>query len=73
MFDVGLIITGVGMLGVFIFLILMVFAMDIMSKIIQKLLPEKEVVQPAKKRSSTDLEIAIAVAAIQNISNRESR
>lgn len=51
----------------------MVFAMDIMSKIIQKLLPEKEVVQPAKKRSSTDLEIAIAVAAIQNISNRESR
>lgn len=72
MFDVGLIITLVGMLGVFTFLILLVISMGFMSKIIQKFLPEKEVAVPVRKSSSTDLEIAIAIAAIKNLSSGES-
>ncbi|QEN04477.1 oxaloacetate decarboxylase [Thiospirochaeta perfilievii] len=72
MFDVGLIITLVGMLGVFVFLILLVFSMSIMSTIIQKVLPEKEVVVPVKAKPTQELEIAIAIAAIKSLSSKES-
>lgn len=72
MLNAGLIITIVGMLGVFVFLILLVFAMSIMSTIIQKILPEKEVVATVKSKPSTDLEIAIAIAAIQKFTTKET-
>jgi Na+-transporting methylmalonyl-CoA/oxaloacetate decarboxylase gamma subunit len=72
MLNVGLIITLVGMLGVFVFLILLVLSMGIMSSIIQKILPEKEIVAPVKIKPSTDIEIAIAIAAIQNLSSKEN-
>lgn len=72
MFDVGLIITLVGMLGVFVFLVLLVFSMGIMSTIIQKVLPEKEVVVPVKSKPSHDIEIAIAIAAVQQHSSKEN-
>lgn len=72
MFDVGLIITLVGMLGVFVFLVLLVFSMSIMSTIIQKVLPEKEVVTPVKTKPSQDIEIAIAIAAIKSYTSKEN-
>lgn len=72
MFDVGLIITLVGMLGVFVFLVLLVFSMGIMSAIIQKVLPEKEVVAPVRSKPSQDIEIAIAIAAIKSFTSKEN-
>ena len=72
MFDIGLIITLVGMLGVFVFLVLLVFSMGIMSTIIQKVFPEKEVVATVKSKPSQDIEIAIAIAAIQNYTSKEN-
>lgn len=72
MFDVGLIITVVGMLGVFVFLIVLVFSMSIMSTLIQKVFPEKEVAAPVKSKPSQDIEIAIAIAAIKNLASKEN-
>ncbi len=72
MFDVGIIITLVGMLGVFVFLIVLVLAMGLMSKIIQKVAPEKEVVAQVKTKVSQDVEIAISIAAIQNFTTKEN-
>jgi sodium pump decarboxylase gamma subunit len=71
-FDVGLIITLVGMLSVFVFLVLLVFSMSIMSTIIQKVLPEKEIVATVKSKPSTDIEIAIAIAAIKSHTSKEN-
>lgn len=71
MFDAGLIITLVGMSGVFVFLILLVFSMSIMSSIIQKFMPEKEAVAQVKKAPSTDIEIAIAIAAVKSFTSKE--
>ncbi|MGL1892300.1 MAG: OadG family protein [Spirochaetaceae bacterium] len=71
MFDAGLIITLVGMLGVFVFLILLVFSMSIMSSFIQKFIPEKEAVAQVKRAPSTDIEIAIAIAAVRSFTSRE--
>ena len=72
MFDVGLIITLVGMLGVFVFLILLVLSMSLMSTIIQKVLPEEEVAVPVKSKSPQEVEIAIAIAAIHSLTPKES-
>ena len=72
MFDAGLIITLVGMLGVFVFLVLLVISMSIMSKFIQKYLPEKEIVTKANTVLSTDLEIAVSIAAIKSFISKEN-
>ena len=72
MFDVGLIITLVGMLGVFVFLILLVFSMSIMSTIIRKVLPEKEIVARVRSNPSQDIEIAIAIAAVKSFTSKEN-
>ncbi len=66
MFDAGLIITLVGMLGVFVFLVVLVISMSIMSKVIQKFIPEKEVSKPIKLKTDRDVEIAVSIAAIEN-------
>ncbi len=66
MFDAGLIITLVGMMGVFVFLVLLVISMSIMSTIIQKFMPEKEVVTPIKLKADRDVEIAVSIAAIKS-------
>ena len=72
MFDAGLIITLVGMLGVFLFLIILVISMDIMSNIIEKYFPEKEDSTPTKNKTTTDLEIAISIAAIKSFTAKEN-
>ncbi len=72
MFDAGLIITMVGMLGVFVFLIILVLSMNVMSAFIQKFLPEKEVVTPVKAKPSGDIEIAVSIAAIKSFTAKES-
>ncbi len=72
MFDAGIIITVVGMLGVFVFLIILVLSMSVMSTFIQKFLPEKEVVAPVKSKPSGDIEIAVSIAAIQSFTAKES-
>lgn len=62
----GLIITIVGMSTVFIFLTILVFAMDIMSKIviwINKFMPEEvKTVEPVRRNSNVEEEIAVAIA-----------
>ena len=72
MFDEGLIITLVGMSGVFIFLILLVFSMGIMSRIIQKINPEEKTALPTKTKASPEIEIAIAIAAIKHYTSKEN-
>ena len=60
----GLIIMIVGMLVVFFFLALIVFTMRIMSAVVVKYFPEKEIpLKPARK--SDDSEIAAAIAAVK--------
>ncbi len=72
MFDAGLIITLVGMLGVFVFLVLLVISMSIMSTIIQKYMPEKEIVAPVKIKADRDVEIAVSIAAIKSFTAEEN-
>jgi oxaloacetate decarboxylase gamma subunit len=60
----GLIIMIVGMLVVFFFLILIVLAMRIMSAVVLKYFPEKEI-QDKPARKADDSEIAAAVAAVK--------
>lgn len=72
MFNAGWIITLVGMIGVFTFLVLLVLSMSIMSTFIQKFLPEKEVVKPVKAKPSGDIEIAVSIAAIKSFTAKES-
>ncbi len=72
MFDEGLIITLVGMSGVFIFLILLVFSMSIMSRIIQKISPENKTVLPTKTKASPEIAIAIAIAGIKHYTSKEN-
>lgn len=64
MIEVGLTITVVGMLGVFIFLLLLVVSMSLMSKAIVKFFPEKEETAKAVKKTSDNSEIAAALAAV---------
>ena len=71
----GLLITLIGMGVVFSFLIILVFAMNIMSSVVRKLneiFPEQVASvasAPAKKSSSSnDEEIAIAIAATRVLS-----
>lgn len=72
--NTGLLITATGMGVVFTFLIILVFAMAIMSGIVGKLneiFPEQTAsLAPAKakKSSSNDEEIAIAIAATRVLS-----
>ncbi|OQY35639.1 MAG: hypothetical protein B6241_00155 [Spirochaetaceae bacterium 4572_59] len=62
----GLIVTIVGMLVVFLFLTLLVVSTTVMSKIVLKFFPEPEKpAAPAVRRSSTDADIAIAIAAVK--------
>ncbi len=69
----GVIITIVGMLIVFVFLTIMVIAMDITSGIVgylNKKFPPKVVeTTPAKKKSQTNEEemVAVAIASILNL------
>ncbi len=72
MFDAGLIITLVGMLGVFVFLIVLVLSMGLMSSFITKFLPEKEVSAPIKAKPTVEVEIAVAIAAIKSLSAKEN-
>ncbi len=72
MFDAGLIITLVGMLGVFVFLVVLVLSMGIMSTFITKFLPEREVTSPIKAKPSVEVEIAVAIAAIKSVSAKEN-
>lgn len=62
----GLIITIVGMSTVFVFLTILVFAMDIMSKIviwINKFMPEEvKTAEPVRRNSNVEEEIAVAIA-----------
>ncbi|OQY36768.1 MAG: hypothetical protein B6229_09440 [Spirochaetaceae bacterium 4572_7] len=73
MFNTGLIITLVGMLGVFVFLILLVISMGIMSKIIQKYLPEKVPITKKNKNPSGNVDIAISIAAIKSFIAKENK
>ncbi len=72
--NTGLLITLIGMGVVFSFLIILVFAMSIMSSVVRKLneiFPEQVASLapvPAKKSSSNDEEIAIAIAATRVLS-----
>ena len=72
--NTGLLITLIGMGVVFSFLIILVFAMTIMSSVVRKLneiFPEQVAsLAPAaaKKSSSNDEEIAIAIAATRVLS-----
>ncbi len=63
----GLILLVLGMGIVFVFLILLILGTKIKSNIILKWFPEKEVIEPPKKKAGqTDVEIAIAVAMAHN-------
>ena len=72
--NTGLLITLIGMGVVFSFLVILVFAMSIMSSVVRKLneiFPEQVASlapAPAKKSSSNDEEIAIAIAATRVLS-----
>lgn len=61
----GLIIMFVGMSVVFFFLVLIIFAMRVMSAIVLKFFPEKEVPVASAARRSDDSEIAAAIAAVK--------
>jgi oxaloacetate decarboxylase gamma subunit len=61
----GLIIMLVGMFVVFFFLILIIISMRIMSAVVQKFFPEKEVPVANVIRKSDDSEIAAAIAAVK--------
>ncbi|MDA3851307.1 MAG: OadG family protein [Spirochaetaceae bacterium] len=64
--ELGWTITGVGMLVVFSFLVLIVIVMNIMSSVVLKYFPEKEVpVKQNKGKMDNLAEIAAAVAAVQ--------
>lgn len=68
LFNTGCTIMTIGMGVVFFFLVLMIFVMNICSKIILKLneiFPEviEEKTQNKKKKTTDDTEIAIAIAA----------
>ena len=61
----------IGMLSVFVFLIIMIFSMQVTAKIIEiinKYYPEKttEEIKPKLKNQSEEEEIAVAIAAIMN-------
>lgn len=64
---VGLTITLVGMLVVFCFLTLLVICSRVMSSIIVKYFPEKEVpaAQVRRTAGSADAEVAVAIAAVK--------
>ncbi len=63
----GLILLVLGMGIVFVFLTLLIIGTRIKSKIILTWFPEKEVVEPPKKKSGqTDVELAIAIAVAHN-------
>ena len=73
MLENGLIVTVVGMGVVFIFLTIQVFAMHLCAKIISvvnKFFPEQTAEETTKKKtpSSTDEEIAVAIAATKALS-----
>ena len=60
----GLTLTVIGMSVVFVFLMLLVFFMQLLSVVVTKFFPEKEV--PVAKAASPvagDTEIAVAIAA----------
>jgi len=68
--ELGWIITGVGMLVVFLFLLLIVIVMNIMSGIVLKFFPEKEEpVKQSKGKSDNAAEIAVAIAAAKAFTN----
>jgi len=51
---------------VFLFLTLLVFTTNIMSKLVLKFFPEQEKpAAPAVRKSSADVEIAVAIAAVK--------
>lgn len=65
----GCYVMAIGMGTVFLFLVLMIYAMNIMSKIVQwlnKIFPEEVInnnKKKEKKQSNNDAEIALAIAA----------
>lgn len=65
-FNTGIVITVIGMLTVLFFLTLMIFVMNITSKIIlrlNKIFPEEVKTEPkSKKKQTDDSEIALAIA-----------
>lgn len=64
MVNQGLTIMATGMLVVFAFLAIMVIAMRLMSGILLKLFPEKEVaLETASVTQASELELAVAIAA----------
>lgn len=70
----GLILLGMGMGFVFLFLIILIFGTKLMSAIILKFFPEKEI--PVKQASgssqSVNTEIAIAIAAAKAYANKKN-
>ena len=58
----GLTLTVIGMSVVFLFLILLVFVMKLLSFVVHKYFPEKEVLVPAAAGAG-NAEIAAAIAA----------
>lgn len=71
----GLIVTVIGMLSVLVFLSIMIFAMGIMERVvayINKKFPAevKEEIKKDKKQSSSEEEIAVAIAAVLASQNR---
>jgi len=69
MIDEGLIITGVGMLVVFAFLIIMEISVRFMSNIILKFFPEKEEPIPVRRAAALadDSELAVAIAVAHSL------
>ncbi len=65
----GLIITGVGMLVVFAFLILMEISLRFMSRFILKFFPEKEEPVPVRRAAAAtdDSELAVAIAVAHTL------
>lgn len=65
MLSQGITAMVVGMLVVFGFLILLVYAMKLMSFVITRWFPEPEKpAQPVRKKASADAEVAAAIAAV---------
>ena len=69
MIDEGLIITGVGMLVVFTFLIIMEISVRFMSGLILKFFPEKEepVTVPRTAAAADESELAVAIAVAHTL------
>lgn len=71
MLEQGLFLMVIGMAITFIFLGILIWAVQIASKIIWKFFPEpEEPVTPPVRPVTADIEIAIAVAAVAARSNK---